>query len=318
LKPGWLLLYPMVAFTVLCQISFAQKDKPPLTKTQITELLKNDVPPARVQELAKEVGIAFRLTPEAEGELREAGATEGLLRALRHLSPAEPAAPPAPLPSTLLIETNPPAGEVYLDDELAGKAGGDGKLRISNLSAGEHSLRVSLPGHQDYVGTVELPPGQTLAMAVVLKVAKPEAKSKAPSSPAPAATSGHTSDPSPPILGQFPAALTELSGLPEDDPDAAGFSVVHHHGGGRLRGMPMCLGNLVMTKGRVEFNGFPGDHSFDAPVNEVTEVEVKDGRVGMRVRGKQYHFGVDTDGDSPDALDALREALTDAGAKPKK
>ncbi|MBI1941560.1 MAG: PEGA domain-containing protein [Acidobacteria bacterium] len=318
MKPGWLLLFLVVAFAALCQISFAQKDKPPLTKMQIIELLKNDVAPARVQELAKEVGIAFRLTPEAEGALREAGATEGLLKALRQISPAEPTPPPAPLPSTLLIETQPPAGEVYLDDELVGKAGTDGKLRISTLSAGEHSLRVALPGHQDYVGTVELSPGQTLAMAVVLKVAEPEAKSKAASGPAPAATSRQPSDPSPPVLGQFPAIVNESFGLPADDPDAVGFSVVHHHGGGRLRGMPMCLGNLVITKGRVEFNGYPGGHSFDAPLNAVTEVEVQDGRVGMRVRGKQYHFRVDADGDSAEGLEALREALTDAGAKPKK
>jgi hypothetical protein len=66
----------------------------PLAKQEIVELLKNGVSPLRVEELARQYGISFALTPEAEDDLLAAGATEPLVNALRGLS-RKTEAPPA-------------------------------------------------------------------------------------------------------------------------------------------------------------------------------------------------------------------------------
>lgn len=61
--------------------------KRPLSQKELLDLLASEVPPARIEDLARESGISFELTPQTERELRAAGATEDLLVALHKLSP---------------------------------------------------------------------------------------------------------------------------------------------------------------------------------------------------------------------------------------
>ncbi|GEM_PF-6509636 len=64
----------------------AQKPKP-FSEQEIVRLLKGDVTPKRVAELARDRKIDFQITPEVEKELRRAGATNSLLSALRTAAP---------------------------------------------------------------------------------------------------------------------------------------------------------------------------------------------------------------------------------------
>jgi formylglycine-generating enzyme required for sulfatase activity len=73
-------------------------------------MLKGDVPPNRVAELARDRGIDFEITAEVEGLLRQAGATDELIAALRELAPrGAVSTPPAPAP-----RENPKDGLKYV------------------------------------------------------------------------------------------------------------------------------------------------------------------------------------------------------------
>ena len=59
----------------------------PLSKDDVVKLLKGYVSPKRVEELIRERGINFQDTPEAEQELRQAGANTSLLTVVREVVP---------------------------------------------------------------------------------------------------------------------------------------------------------------------------------------------------------------------------------------
>ena len=74
--------------------AYAQPSPKPLSKDDVVNLLKGDVPAKRVEYLARQHGIDFQITPDTESELRTAGATGPLLAVLRELAPT----PPVPVP----------------------------------------------------------------------------------------------------------------------------------------------------------------------------------------------------------------------------
>jgi TPR repeat protein/serine/threonine protein kinase len=59
----------------------------PLSKDDIIRLLKGDVSPKRVEELIRERGINFQDTPEAEQDLRQAGADSALFAVVGEVAP---------------------------------------------------------------------------------------------------------------------------------------------------------------------------------------------------------------------------------------
>jgi hypothetical protein len=131
----------------------------PFTKDDVLKLLTGNVPANRVETLVHERGIDFQITPETESELRKAGATDPLLAALRDL---------APKPPTLVVTTNPGGAQVFVDDELIARTSAEGRLKISNLAAGPHKLRVSLDGYRDHEENVNLTAGETLGVQIPL------------------------------------------------------------------------------------------------------------------------------------------------------
>lgn len=140
----------------------AQASLKPLTKADTLQLLRGDVPPARVAELARERGIDFQITPETESDLKQAGATDELLNVLRELAPKPPA------PPTLEVVSAPGGAQVYVDDSLMARTSAAGHLRISTLPPGEHRLRLSLEGYDDYEAKVTLAEGKTETVAAIL------------------------------------------------------------------------------------------------------------------------------------------------------
>lgn len=132
----------------------------PLTKADVIDLLKGQVPPQRVGELAQERGIDFQVTSEVEGELRRAGATDDLLATFRSL---------APKPHGVQISVTPGDAEVYVDDERQGKTSPEGRLKITTLAPGQHRIRISLDGYRDYESTVEIKRGEMASVVAQLR-----------------------------------------------------------------------------------------------------------------------------------------------------
>ncbi len=136
----------------------AQAAQRPLSKDAVIRLLKGDVAPKRVGEMARERGIDFEMAPAVESELRQAGATDELVATLREL---------APKPPMLVIETSPGA-QVYLDDTFKGQASPQGRLVIDNAKPGDHTLRVSLAGKKDYEQQITAVAGQVTKVEAAL------------------------------------------------------------------------------------------------------------------------------------------------------
>ncbi len=157
--------------------AWAQRSGKPLTKEDVIGLLKGDVPPERVAKVAHDQGTSFPMTRAAEKELRDAGADDTLIEALRSLAP-KPAAPPhneepAPPPRSsgppvLLIDAQPGNAQVYVDDEPVGTTSSEGRLKLSRLSAGSHHVRLSRSRYQDYEQDITLQAGQTATVSATL------------------------------------------------------------------------------------------------------------------------------------------------------
>ncbi|MBZ5515968.1 MAG: trypsin-like peptidase domain-containing protein [Acidobacteriia bacterium] len=193
----------LVAVVLLTGFHAAYSQAPvprkPLSKLEVADLLRNAVPPRRVEELARQYGIAFELTPEVERDLAAAGADGPLIAALRELSPKPASKPAAPAEAVLLIESSPGGVQVYLDDESFGTASEQGRLKIPRLKAGGHLLRLSLAGHQDFEQKITLEGGETARIFAKLEPLGPaEPKSTAPSrktaEPSPSQTLDQQSD----------------------------------------------------------------------------------------------------------------------------
>ncbi len=142
----------------------AQTDNKGLTKDGTIALLKGEVPTERVAELARQRSIDFEITPENESDLRKAGATDDLINTLRGLAPK-----PATIP-VLEIYSDPGSAQVYVDDLLVARTSAEGHVRIATLTPGEHRLRFSAEGHDDYEKSFTFAAGKTLIVTAMLPV----------------------------------------------------------------------------------------------------------------------------------------------------
>lgn len=167
-----------LAFLIAAPAARAQKAK--LSETDVVKLLKGFVSPDRVASLAKERGISFQVTPEAERLLREAGANDNLVGTLKQVAPK----PSAPL---LVIHSTPGHTQVYVDDTLIGTTSPEGMLKLPALTAGDHKVRLSLEKFNDYEVVAKLVPGETTTLEAKLESA-PAPKPNPPQGNAPAPT----------------------------------------------------------------------------------------------------------------------------------
>jgi formylglycine-generating enzyme required for sulfatase activity len=142
---------------VLIEALRAQRPEP-LTREQVLGLVAGKVPSHRVALLVEQRGIDF--VPDADylETLRVAGAEEEALAALRAAGEA--------VTAQLEIETSPNA-EVYLDGQLAGRAGADGRFTAKS-KPGEHTLRVPLTGKRGFEQKFTLTAGQVNKSAAAL------------------------------------------------------------------------------------------------------------------------------------------------------
>src|SRR2546426_1060978 len=88
------------------------------------------------------------------------------------------------VPPALVIEGAPPEAQIFVDDRLTASTGSDGQAKISTLSPGQHRLRVTVNGYQDYEKDIDLLAGQTSSVAAKLEPFEPPVlteEAKAPS-----------------------------------------------------------------------------------------------------------------------------------------
>jgi formylglycine-generating enzyme len=115
-------LVAAVSLSLLLRLtpSLAQSQaKPkPLSKDTVIRLLKGDVSPIHVADLARERGIDFQMTRETENELRQAGADDNLVNVLQGLAPKNvPAKPEVPLAAKPEGAGGPSPGTVRLNSK---------------------------------------------------------------------------------------------------------------------------------------------------------------------------------------------------------
>ena len=162
----WSKIAIRLALAVLISAPVMRAQKPKLSETDVVKLLKGSVPPARIAAVAKDRGINFQVTPEAERLLREAGANDTLVATLKQVAPKLS----APL---LVIHSNPGHAQVYVDDTLIGTTSADGVLKLPALAPGDHKVRLSLDKFSDYEVVAKLVPGETTPLEAKLESAPP-------------------------------------------------------------------------------------------------------------------------------------------------
>jgi hypothetical protein len=147
-----------------------------LSLQDVIDLLTGDVASTQVAAEAQKDGISFQVTSSVAKQIKDAGGTDDLIDQLRNLAPrsSTPSTPPPnpnppESPPTLVIDSNPGQSQVYVDDEPVGTTSTQGRLRLSQIPSGQHSVRVSLQGYQDYQETISLESGRVTTVAAVLQ-----------------------------------------------------------------------------------------------------------------------------------------------------
>ncbi|MFZ0961555.1 MAG: PEGA domain-containing protein [Terriglobia bacterium] len=171
-----LLLVLIAAIAFIPSIANAQKAPKKLTKQDIIDLLTGDVSSGDVAQEARKSGISFQVTASVTNDIRAAGGTDELIRVLRTLAPPAPVVltntphpKSAAAPAVLLIESSPGQSQVYIDDEPVGTTSQQGRLKLTRIAAGDHQVRISLGGYQDYEGSTTLTAGETTTISAALQ-----------------------------------------------------------------------------------------------------------------------------------------------------
>lgn len=141
-----------------------QQHTKPLSENDIIDLLKRQVSSQSIEETARGAGISFEMTAEVEKELREAGATDSLIKTLRelylHLS-------------FLMIEATPGDAQVFIDGDFVARTSPEGRLKVATRVTGTHQVRLWLEGYHEFVQSVDFKPGQTVTVTAKLESLPP-------------------------------------------------------------------------------------------------------------------------------------------------
>lgn len=172
-----LFLSCLSCFVVLALCAAAERESSePLGKDDVVNLLKREVSSQRIEETARQAGISFEMTAEVEKELREAGATDGLIKTLRELSLQL---------SFLMIEATPGDAQVFIDGDFVERTSPEGRLKVATQATGAHQVRLWLEGYREYVQSVEFKPGQTVSVTAKLESLPPVERPTLGQQPAP-------------------------------------------------------------------------------------------------------------------------------------
>ena len=132
-----------------------------LSREDIVSLLEAGVASERIESLVQERGTSFELTGAAEQELTRAGASANLIMVIR-----ENYRPPAP--SGLITESKPGGATVFVDSQVQVKTSSGGWAKIFPIAPGQHTLRITADGFEDFSREILLKPGETLTVNAML------------------------------------------------------------------------------------------------------------------------------------------------------
>ena len=178
LKTLALVLALTAVFAFAPSFGTAQNAGRKLSVQDIVNLLTGDVPSDEVAKEARKAGISFQVTSAVVKQIKDAGGTDDLIQELRDLAPRgapPPTSPPTPhpvpaaSPPTLMVVSTPGQSQVYVDDEPVGSTSQQGRLRLTQLAAGQHSVRVSQSGYLESEQTVTLEPGRVTTVSATLQ-----------------------------------------------------------------------------------------------------------------------------------------------------
>ena len=205
-SPGgsWITVLRWIAVAIglgllLLLLFFIESHHPP-RKVSSTKSIPPASVPARTDEAVMEIGGAQAGNSEAKSETKE----EKLGRAPElHTAPLEqdqnqtksrqpqagPSAPQADstppgvegrnteisslVSPILVIKEAQPGAQVFVDDKLTAAIDSDGQAKISSLNPGQHNLRLSLNGYEDYNQRVDVVAGQTSSIVAKLEPFEP-------------------------------------------------------------------------------------------------------------------------------------------------
>ena len=101
-------------------------------------------------------------------ELRKVAATTAVAESAQNTDQPAP-----PGTATLLIQSTPGGAHVNVDDEPVRTTSLEGQLKLSALSPGQHRVRLSLHGYNDYSKEVAIAAGEVLNLKVKLEETPP-------------------------------------------------------------------------------------------------------------------------------------------------
>ncbi len=219
LRVSLLLLTALAVLSLNLAIGAPRPAGPKLTLQNVLDLLTGDVSSSDVAAEAEKDGISFQVTDSVAQQIKGAGGTDALIDDLRSLAPRTSNTPtPTPRPNppasppTLLIDSSPGQTQVYVDDAPVGSTSQEGRLRLTDLSPGQHSVRVTLQGYQDYQETIVLSAGGVTTVAATLqKLEVPAPQPQPQPEPQPPAPSP---EPQTPVMPQPVAQPGYLGILP--------------------------------------------------------------------------------------------------------
>lgn len=175
-----------VLFVTLAGFGFprqaATQEPKPLSEKEVIELLRGDVPSARIADLAKEKGIDFKVTSGIENELREAGATQELIDTLVKIGRGN-SEEAKPKTGNITVKTKPGEAQVYLNDEFKGTTSPEGELRMPDIAPANYNMRVSKERYQTWEDEVTVSSGETQTVFVTLTQTSRENVPENPQSP---------------------------------------------------------------------------------------------------------------------------------------
>ena len=166
--PRWLGILLMLAAIFMAWPMAAQKGKP-LTVKDIMDLLKGGAENAEIAQVVTENGISFRMFDDLESQFRGAGANDELIDALKKASKLEEVPPPPPATGVLKIQSQPGEAQVYVNDELKGITNARGELRLTEMTPGTYTLRVSMAGYRTWENSITVTAGETVDAFVTLE-----------------------------------------------------------------------------------------------------------------------------------------------------
>jgi len=152
------------------QVANGAEKPQPMTQQQVMELVAAHLTNQRIEELVKSRGIDFMMDDDYARSLRKAGANEQLITLLREAGKKT---------ADVALGTEPNA-QVFLDGNLMGQADAKGELEFRAL-VGNHTLKVSLVGKQDFAQPITLAQGPPIRVVAPLADLAGSLRVKAPS-----------------------------------------------------------------------------------------------------------------------------------------